>query len=154
MTGDVISAFVSNNSVGHNDLPQIITAVHAALEMAASPASAVEAESHPKASAAQIRRSMGSDGLVSFEDGKTYKSLKRHLTTRGLTAQDYRAKWGLPDDYPMVSPAYSQRRSELAIAMGLGAKGRAAASEATDAPVKRARSKKAATQTTAVPLDV
>ena len=154
MTSDVISAFVSNNAVAHNDLPQIIAAVHAALEMAASPAPVVEAESHAKASTAQIRRSIGTESLVSFEDGKTYKSLKRHLTRLGLTVADYRAKWGLPDDYPMVSPAYSQKRSDLAKAMGLGAKGRPATTEASVVPVKRGRSKKAAIQTTTDPSDV
>ena len=74
---------------------------------------------------------------MSFEDGKPYKSLKRHLGTRGLTPEDYRAKWGLPSDYPMVHPAYSAQRSELARAIGLGSKGRQAKAAAAPAPKTR-----------------
>ena len=75
--------------------------------------------------------------LISFEDNKPYKSLKRHLTTRGMTPADYRAKWGLPSDYPMVHPTYSAQRSELAKAIGLGAKGRQPKGATKPAPKPR-----------------
>lgn len=79
-------------------------------------------EEHPKATPAQIKASITPDALVSFEDGKPYKSMKRHLTGRGLTPDAYRAKWGLPADYPMTAPSYSATRSRLAKANGLGMK--------------------------------
>ena len=91
-----------------------------------------------KLTAGQIRKSISPDGLISFEDGKTYQTLKRHLTTRGMTIADYKAKWGLPSDYPATAPAYAAKRSALAKAAGLGkvmAKGKAAAA-AKKAPPK------------------
>ena len=143
LTADVVSAFVSNNSVGPNELPQLIAAVHAALSSAGTPVPSVEAEGQVKATAAEIRRSIRPDALISFEDGKPYKSLKRHLTARGLTVDQYRAKWGLQDNYPMVSPAYSQARSELAKVAGLGQRGRIGKSATAAQPAKRGRPKKA-----------
>jgi predicted transcriptional regulator len=77
-----------------------------------------------KATPAQIRKSITRDALISFEDGKPYKTLKRHLTTFGLTIEQYRAKWGLPADYPTVAPSYSEARSAMAKALGLGQGGR------------------------------
>ena len=96
-----------------------------------------------KATAAEIRRSIRPDALISFEDGKSYKALKRHLTTRGLTVDQYRAKWGLPNNYPTVLPAYSRARSELAKAAGLGQKGRIGKSAAAAKPAKGGRPRKA-----------
>jgi predicted transcriptional regulator len=77
--------------------------------------------------------------LISFEDGKAYKTLRRHLSVKGLTPDQYREKWGLPRDYPMVSPSYSAQRSEMARSIGLGQKGRGARASAAAAPAKRGR---------------
>ncbi|MDI4659402.1 MucR family transcriptional regulator, partial [Xanthobacter autotrophicus] len=98
-----------------------LASVHAAVQAAAEgDTSAVVASPVEKPSAAEIRRSVGRDALISFEDGKPYKTLKRHLTGRGLTPEQYREKWGLPRDYPLVAPDYAERRSLLAKAIGLG----------------------------------
>ncbi len=121
MCVDIVSAYVSNNSVSANDLTNLIQSVYGALGGVGQPI--VEAaEPVAKATTAQIRKSITDAGLISFEDGKTYQSLKRNLSTRGLTPQAYREKWGLPHDYPMVSPTYAAKRSELAKSMGLGRK--------------------------------
>lgn len=101
--------------------PQAARTFYHALQDMADPVEP-EKPTTEKATPKQIKDSVKPDGLVSFEDGKTYKSLKRHLTRRGLTPDEYRAKWGLPADYAMVSAEYSERRSELAKANGLGRK--------------------------------
>jgi len=121
LAANIVAAYVSNNHVQVADLPKLLTSVHAAVQAAAQgdmPASADAPIEKP--SAAEIRRSVGHDALISFEDGKRYKTLKRHLTGRGLTPERYREKWGLPRDYPMVAPDYAERRSALAKAIGLG----------------------------------
>ncbi len=116
---DIIAAYVSNNSVPSTDLPILIGSVYAALSaLTASPRS--EAPAMEKLTAAQIRKSISHDHLISFEDGKPYKTLRRHLTLRGLSTEAYREKWGLPRDYPMTAASYSVQRSELARALGLG----------------------------------
>ena len=119
MTADLVAAFVSNNNVPASELPALITSVHAAITGLGNGAKA-EAAIPEKPTPAQIRKSVTPDGMVSFEDGKTYKTMKRHLTLRGLTPESYRAKYGLPSDYPVVSAAYSAKRSELARSLGLG----------------------------------
>lgn len=132
----VIQAHISHNHVRPGDLRDLIRNVHAALT-GLSISDAVEtAEPAAKATAAQIKRSIMPDGLVSFEDGKSYKFksyklLRRHLTQCGLTPQAYREKWGLPADYPMVAPEYVAKRSELAKSLSLGRGGRAS-SDAAD----------------------
>nr|WP_050783605.1 MucR family transcriptional regulator [Methylobacterium nodulans] len=113
-------AYVSNNSLRPAELPDLIASVHAAIGRGRAPEPA-EPQT-PRATPAQIRRSISHEALISFEDSKPYKSLRRHLTTRGLTPEQYRAKWGLPPDYPMVAAAYSEERSALARAAGLGRK--------------------------------
>jgi predicted transcriptional regulator len=119
LTADIISAYVSSNHLQVAELPTLIAEVHAALgALAQGPAPAAPAAA--KATPAEIRRSIGHDALVSFEDGKPYKTLRRHLTRLGLTPEEYRRKWGLPHDYPMTSASYSERRSELARTLGLG----------------------------------
>jgi len=118
LAADIVSAFVSNNSVTAADLPALIGTVHAALQNVGNPAPKPE-ETKPTP-AVSIRRSITPDYLISLEDGKQYRSLKRHLAGRGLTPEQYRDKWGLPRDYPMVAPNYSAQRSELARSMGLG----------------------------------
>jgi len=124
LTADIVAAFVEGNKVAVEELPGLIRAVHDSLATPDAQPAAVEAPI--KLTPAQIRKSITSNGLVSFEDGKTYQTLKRHLSTRGLTVQEYKDKWGLPKDYPTTAPAYAAKRSELAKAAGLGAKGRAA----------------------------
>ncbi len=117
LAADIVSAFVSNNSVTAADLPALIGSVHAALQNVGSPPKLEDTKPAP---AVPIRRSITPDFLISLEDGKQYRSLKRHLAGRGLTPDQYREKWGLPRDYPMVAPNYSAQRSELARSMGLG----------------------------------
>ncbi len=116
---DIVAAYVSNNSVPSTDLPGLIDIVHGALSHLAT---AGEGSTGPaeKLTPAQIRKSITNDHIVSFEDGKPYKTLRRHLTLRGLSPEAYRAKWGLPLDYPMTAASYSAQRSELARALGLG----------------------------------
>ncbi len=138
LTADIVSAFVGNNSVAVADLPALIKATYAALNAIGVPEVA-EAEAVNRPTAAQIRKSITPDALISFEDGRPYKTLKRHLTTHGMTVAEYKAKWGLPNDYPTTSPAYSEARSAMAKALGLGQGGRRA-----KAPAKApARGKKA-----------
>jgi len=123
LTANIVAAYVSNNHVQVSELPKLLAGVHAAVQAAAqghAAAPAVTGGPVEKPSAAEIRRSVGRDALISFEDGKPYKTLKRHLTGRGLTPERYREKWGLPRDYPMVALDYAERRSALAKAIGLG----------------------------------
>ena len=124
LTTAIVGAFVGNHTVARSDLPALIRSVHDALSAATSPEGTSDAAATAKPTTAQIRKSIRPDGLVSFEDGKTYKTLKRHLHTQGLTMEEYRAKWGLPSDYPSVAASYSQARSALAKALGLGQGGR------------------------------
>lgn len=118
----IVAAYVSHNAVPAADLPQLIASVHGALSrLGDAPAAAQEAPAEQKAPAVPIRRSVTDDYLICLEDGKRFKSLKRHLRSRyGLTPEQYREKWGLPHDYPMVAPNYSAKRSRLAQEMGLG----------------------------------
>ena len=122
LTADIVAAHVSNNAVGIADLPDLIARVHAALAGLGTPAAAPVEELKP---AVSIRSSVKPDYIVCLEDGKKLKMLRRHLMTQyGMTPEDYRAKWGLPKDYPMVAPDYAERRRELAKSIGLGTKGR------------------------------
>jgi predicted transcriptional regulator len=119
LAADIVAAFVSNNSVPAADLPSLITSVHSALGGLGRGAATEQAE--PLTPAVPIKKSIMPDYLVCLEDGKKFKSLKRHLRTRyGLSPEDYRARWNLPHDYPMVAPNYAAARSELAKTMGLG----------------------------------
>jgi len=117
LTADVVAAYVSHNSVRIADLPDLIASIHAALQGLKAPQQAEPEKREPPVS---IKKSITPDFLISLEDGRRYKSLKRHLTSRGLTPQTYRERWGLPRDYPMVAPNYAKQRSELARASGLG----------------------------------
>ena len=120
LAADIVSAFVSNNSVPATDLPALIGNVHDALNRVAS-GSTQQAVEEPKAPAVPIRKSVQPDYIVCLDDGKRFKSLKRHLrTVYNLTPDQYRAKWGLAADYPMVAPNYAATRSELAKRLGLG----------------------------------
>jgi len=121
-TAAIVAAYVGNNSMAAGDLPALIATVHGALRNAGEPAAPV-GESTLAPTRAQIRRSITDDALISFEDGRPYRTLKRHLSTRGLTPAAYKAKWGLPDDYPTTAPSYAQMRSRMAKAIGLGQAG-------------------------------
>jgi predicted transcriptional regulator len=124
LTADIVAAHVSNNSVAVNDLPNLIQNVHTALSAIASNGSAPEAKPEPKVS---IRSSVKPDYIVCLEDGKKQKMLKRHLmTNHGMTPDEYRQKWGLAADYPMVAPNYAEQRRTLAKSIGLGTKRRKA----------------------------
>jgi predicted transcriptional regulator len=126
MTADIVSAYVGNNSVSAAELPTLIQSVHRALAGISSGGEVVEAV--PKEPAVPIRRSITPDYLICLEDGRKFKSLKRHLRTKyNMSPEEYRAKWGLPKDYPMVAPNYAKARSDLAKQMGLGQGGRQAA---------------------------
>lgn len=148
LAADIVSAYVSNNSIPVADLAALIGNVHAALSgLGQAPAAAEEPEK-AKASPAQIRKSVSPDALISFIDGKPYKSLKRHLTRHGLDAHSYRDRYGLPADYPMVSASYSAARSALAKNLGLGQQRRKAPEPAPEpaaaepaAPKTRGRKK-------------
>ena len=119
LTSDIVAAHVSNNSVAVSDLPLIISSVHGAL--AGLSGQAVE-QARPEP-AVPVKSSIKPDYVVCLEDGKKLKMLKRHLMTHyGMTPEDYRAKWGLPNDYPMVAPNYAEKRRQLAKAIGLGKK--------------------------------
>ena len=123
MTADIVSAYVGNNSVSAEALPALIANIHAALSGVSN--GPVEAEPEPKEPAVPIRKSIAPDFLICLEDGRKFKSLKRHLRTKyDMSPEEYRTKWGLPKDYPMVAPNYAKTRSELAKSMGLGQGGR------------------------------
>lgn len=118
LTADIVAAHVSNNSVAVSDVSTLISNVHAALSGVSGPAVVAETTLEP---AVPIRNSVKRDFIVCLDDGKKLKMLKRHLMTHyGMTPEDYRAKWGLPADYPMVAPAYAEQRRELAKSIGLG----------------------------------
>lgn len=116
---DIVSAYVSNNSVPVGELPALLAGVHEALLKLASPTPATP-EVADKPTPAQIRKSITPDALISFIDGKPYKTLKRHLSRNGLTIEQYRERYGLPRDYPSTAASYSAQRSELARSLGLG----------------------------------
>lgn len=139
LTADVVSAYVSNNPVPVADLPSLIGQVHTTLK--GLEGGTTEEQPEPITPAVPIKKSVTPDYIVCLEDGKKFKSLKRHLSTRyGLSPDEYRAKWKLPADYPMVAPNYAAARSALAKTMGLGRK-REEAPE--PAPAKRSRNKAA-----------
>ena len=129
-TVDVVAAYVSNNSVPITELPALIASIHEALNTVGQGAVPVAAEAVEKPTPAQIRKSIRPDGLVSFIDGKSYKTLKRHLTKHGLDPHSYRDRYGLPADYPTTSANYSAQRSALAKSLGLGQPGRSVPAEA------------------------
>ncbi|APF37012.1 MucR family transcriptional regulator [Chelatococcus daeguensis] len=119
LAADIVSAYVSNNSVASADLPGLISEVHGALMRVAGGVVEVPVEA-PKP-AVPIKKSVTPDFIICLEDGKKFKSLKRHLRTQyNMTPEQYREKWGLPADYPMVAPNYAKARSQLAKEMGLG----------------------------------
>lgn len=132
LTAAIVSAYITSHRLPAGQLTGLIGEVHLALSGLGNPVAVPEPESKP-VPAVPIRKSVQDDYLICLEDGKKFKTLKRHLMVHyGMTAEDYRAKWGLPADYPMTAPAYAARRSELAVSAGLGQR-RAAATKAAPA---------------------
>jgi len=121
LAAEVVAAFVSYNPLPKSELPALIEAVQTAIaKLAKAP------ESSPKEQAVPVRKSVTPDYLICLEDGKKFKSMRRHLTQLGLTPEQYREKWNLPSDYPMVAPNYAAQRSAMAKKIGLGQKRRKA----------------------------
>jgi predicted transcriptional regulator len=119
LTAGIVSAYVSNNSVAAGDISSLISQVHTALLRVSNGQSEMPVDLAKPAIA--IKKSITADYIICLEDGKKFKSLKRHLRTQyDMTPEDYREKWGLPPDYPMVAPNYAEARSQLAKKMGLG----------------------------------
>ncbi len=119
LTANIVSAYLSNNPTPASEIPNLISQVHSALMRVSSGRS--EAPAEPAKPAVSLKKSINPDYLVCLEDGKRFKSLKRHLRTQySMTPEQYRDKWGLPADYPMVAPNYAVARSQLAKQMGLG----------------------------------
>jgi predicted transcriptional regulator len=136
LTADIVSAYVSHNNVSPSQLPELISSVSAALD--AQRSGPAEPESEPQKPAVSIRKSVTPDAITCLECGKQFKSLRRHIRTEhGLEPIEYREKWGLKADYPMVAPNYAEQRSALAKSLGLGRK------KAETAPAK-GRGKRAA----------
>ncbi len=132
---DIVTAFVAHNSMPAAELPNLISSVHSTLLTLGAGEAAKTSE--PQQPAVSIKKSVGSDYIICLEDGRKFKSLKRHLRTKyNMSPEEYRAKWNLPKDYPMVAPSYAEARSNLAKQMGLGQGGRKVRSAT---PVKRAR---------------
>jgi predicted transcriptional regulator len=119
LTANIVSAYVSNNTVSSAEMPALISQVYSAL-MRVSKGAADAAPAAPLTPAVPVKRSITPEYLVCLEDGKKFKSLKRHLRQYRMTPDQYRAKWNLPADYPMVAPNYAAARSQLAKQMGLG----------------------------------
>jgi predicted transcriptional regulator len=141
LTAEIVSAYVSNNPLPQSNLPELLRTVHDALNRTA--AGQVEAPAEAPKPAVAVKKSVTPDYIVCLEDGKKFKSLKRHLRTQySMTPEQYREKWGLPADYPMVAPNYAKARSELAKEMGLGQqrrKGRAVGDGSAAGPGAAAR---------------
>jgi predicted transcriptional regulator len=130
MTAAVVTAFVANNSVVRQDIPSLIENVHKAFAAIQNGPKDIKI-AEPLQPRLPIKKTITPDYLISLEDGRQYRTLKRHLRTVGLTPEQYRKKWGLPADYPMVAPSYSDRRSQLAKNMGLGVVRKRAAKKST-----------------------
>jgi predicted transcriptional regulator len=120
MAAEVVAAFVSNNPLPKSELPALIQRIHDALTRLSMGVEDAAPKEEPKQPAVSIRKSITPEYLICLEDGKKFKSLKRHLRTHGLTPDQYRVKWRLPADYPVVAPNYAATRSALAKAIGLG----------------------------------
>ena len=134
LTADIVSAYVANNSLSGDKIPELISSVYGALSKASVQSG--EPEKVELKPAVAIKKSVTSDYIICLEDGNKFKSLKRHLKTHyDLSPEDYREKWGLPHDYPMVAPAYAAARSNLAKNMGLGRRSVAAVTAQSEAPV-------------------
>lgn len=146
LVAQVAAAYFAHSHVGVSDIPTVVDQIANSLANVgvAAPAAEAQVAAEPervKLTSAQIRRSVTPDALISFEDGRSYKTLRRHLATKGLSPAQYIEKWGLASDYPMVAASYSARRSELAKSLGLGQKG---AGRPAAAPAAKRRGRKPA----------
>ncbi|WP_432289624.1 MucR family transcriptional regulator (plasmid) [Aminobacter sp. BA135] len=119
LTADIVAAYVSNNPVPAGELPGLIAQIHSSISTLGTPSAPVEERPTPRM---PVKKTVTDGYIISLEDGKKYQTLKRHLGILGLTPEEYRSKWSLPSNYPMVAPGYSARRSELAKQLGLGRK--------------------------------
>jgi predicted transcriptional regulator len=141
LTAQIVSAHVGHNEVAQDTLPTLIRSVYATLAGTQKPSAEVAEKPQP---AVPVKKSVFPDFIICLEDGKKLKMLKRHLHTRyGLTPAQYREKWGLPHDYPMVAPSYAAHRSTLAKTSGLGRTSKAAAAAPISVPRKAGRPRKA-----------
>ena len=139
LTAEIVSAYVSNNSINPAQLSELIGSVHAALQ--SGPSGAPESEAAPQEAAVSIRTSVKPDFIVCLEDGKRFKSLKRHLSTdHNLTPDQYRAKWNLKPGYPMVAPNYAASRSQFAKDRGFGRKRTSSAPDESATPAETSQS--------------
>jgi predicted transcriptional regulator len=135
LAADIVSAYVANNAVGSDKLPDLIGSVYGALSRAS--AQAVEPEKVELKPAIAVKKSVTPEYIICLEDGQKFKSLKRHLKTHDdMSPEEYREKWGLPHDYPMVAPSYAAARSDMAKNMGLGRRGTAVAGTQPEVPAK------------------
>ena len=148
IAADIVSAYVSNNPLPMGELPKLIGDTYAAVQGASTPLTPAAVKQEP---AVSIRKSVTPDFIICLEDGKKFKSLKRHLATHyNLTPDEYRQKWNLPADYPMVAPNYAATRSALAKSIGLGRKAAPATPAMAQKPKRAARAAAATTTPTAV----
>jgi predicted transcriptional regulator len=136
LTATIVAAYVGNNTVHVADLPNVIASIHSALQNLGQPQASVQEK---PTLLMPIKKTITPDFLISLEDGRRYKTLRRHLAGRSLTPEQYREKWGLPRDYPMTAPNYAAMRSELAKSLGLGRKHK----EVAPAPKRGGRRKAA-----------
>ena len=120
MAADIVTSFIANNSVARGELPALIEAVHAAVKSLAERREVAAPAIDSPAPAVSIRKSVTPDYLICLEDGKRFRSMRRHLAILGMTPEQYRAKWNLPSTYPMVAPNYAAQRSTLAKNSGFG----------------------------------
>lgn len=121
LTSDLVASYVAHNPVSLTDLPDLISEVYKKLSSISSETRQTSKEDSNQKPAVPVKKSIGDDFIICLEDGKKFKSLKRHLNSHfGLSPEEYRAKWGLPADYPMVAPNYAKERSRLAKKIGLG----------------------------------
>ena len=142
LTADIVSAYVANNAIGSDKLPELIGSVHGALSKASQ--NGAEPEKVELKPAVPVKKSVTPEYIICLEDGQKFKSLKRHLKTHyDMSPEEYREKWGLPHDYPMVAPAYAAARSDLAKNMGLGRRAAAVAGARSQAPAKAEPAEKA-----------
>lgn len=139
LTAEIVCAYVSRNSISATDLPKLLADVHQALGALGAPEPVPEEQ--PLKPFVQVRKSITPDYLICLDDGKRLRSMKRHLAQLGMTPDEYRTKWGLPQDYPMVAANYAAIRSQLAKSSGLGRK---APSEAVEEPKQTGRRRKVA----------
>ncbi len=139
LTAEIVAAFVANNSLPIGELPTLIHSVHAALQRLASGPVSSAPPVEKQQPAVSIRKSITPDYLVCLDDGKQFKSLRRHLAGLGMTPEQYREKWNLPRDYPMVAPNYAAQRSELAKRAGLGQRPEHAAPRKRGRPAKASK---------------